>query len=110
MNPLFVLEHSFYQHFDVVGLCLGRNLASDQTLPGFLALVDDFHSILLVLGLTAESENVFRLSVRDFVDPEPFVGRTEQAREVLLNVLDVWRMTQAFSVKLHAKESVPTHH
>ena len=44
----------------------------------------------LVLGFTAESENVFRLSIRDFVDTEPFVGGTDKTRQVLLDVLDIW--------------------
>lgn len=57
----------FYLHLDVVGVGLGGNLARDQAVPSLLALVDDLHSVLLVLALAAEGKNVLRLSVGDLL-------------------------------------------
>lgn len=44
---------------------------------------------LLVLALAREGKLVLRLSVGDLVDTEPFVGSTEKARKVTLNILNV---------------------
>lgn len=44
----------------------------------------------LVLGFTAESKDVLRLAIRDFVDAEPFIGCADQTGQVLLNVLNVY--------------------
>lgn len=57
--------------------------------PSLMALVNNLHRILLALGLTRERENVLGLAVRDFVDPEPLVGRTDQSGEVSLHILDI---------------------
>lgn len=54
-----------------------------------MALVNNLHRILLALGLTREREDVLGLAVRDFVDPEPLVGRTDQSGEVSLHILDI---------------------
>ena len=64
-------------------------LASDQTLPSIAAFADDLLGVLLVLAFATERELVFGLAVWDLVDTEPFVGRSEKAREVTLNILDV---------------------
>lgn len=68
---------------------LSRSLASNETAPGFVALVDDLGGVLFVLGLTREGEGVLGLSVGDLVDAEPLVGRADETGEVPLNVLDV---------------------
>jgi hypothetical protein len=44
---------------------------------------------LLVLALAREGKLVLGLSVGDLVDTEPFVGSTEKARKVTLNILNV---------------------
>lgn len=54
-----------------------------------MALVNNLHRILLALGLTGKGENVLRLAVRDFVDPEPLVGGTDQTGEVSLHILNI---------------------
>jgi len=55
-------------HRQVIALGFGGGLASDQTAPGFVALVDDLCSVTLVFGFARESECVLGLSIRDFVD------------------------------------------
>lgn len=57
--------------------------------PSLMALVNNLHRILLALGLTGKGENVLRLAVRDFVDPEPLVGGTDQTGEVSLHILNI---------------------
>ena len=57
-------------HGQVVGSSLGGGLASDEATPGFMALVDDLGSILLVLCLAREGEGVLGLSIGDLVNPE----------------------------------------
>jgi hypothetical protein len=74
---------------DVVGGGLSRSFASDETAPGFVALVDDLGGVLLVLSLTREGEGVLGLSIGDLVDAEPLVGGTDETGEVPLDVLDV---------------------
>lgn len=79
-----------------------------------MAFVDNLSGVLLVLGLAREGKGVFGFAIRDFVDPisgkvgccqhifrvdmksmkfeclpEPFVGGTDQAREMPLNILDI---------------------
>lgn len=61
----------------------------DETLPSFVGFKNDVSSILLVLGFTTESKDVFGLSIRDFVDTEPFVSSTNETREMLLNIFNV---------------------
>ena len=62
-------------HGEVVGRSLGRGLASNETAPCFVALVDNFSGILLVLGFAREREGVFGLSIGNLVDPE---GQTDR--------------------------------
>jgi hypothetical protein len=52
--------------------------------------LDDAGSVFLVLSFTIESENVFRLAIRDFVDTEPFVGSTNETREVAFNIFNIY--------------------
>jgi hypothetical protein len=54
-----------------------------------VTLVDDLHGVLLGFSLSRESENVLRLSVGDLVDPEPFVGGSDETWEVSLDVFNV---------------------
>jgi len=54
-----------------------------------MSFKNDISSILLVLGFTAESENVLRLTIGDFVDAEPLIGSTNETRKVLLNIFDI---------------------
>lgn len=70
-------------HF--ASICLARN----ETLPRFVALVDDLRSILLVLCFSTESKLILGFTVRDFVDAEPFVGGTNKARKVTLDIFNV---------------------
>lgn len=74
---------------NVVGGGLSRSLASDETAPCFVALVDDLGCVLLVLRLTGECESVLGLSIGDLVDAEPLVGCADETGEVPLYVLDV---------------------
>lgn len=76
-------------HGQVVSVSVGGRLTMHELPPSFMALVNNLHRILLALGLARERENVLRLAVRDFVDPEPLVGGTDQPREVALDVLDI---------------------
>lgn len=55
-------------HRKLVGRRLGGSFAADEATPRFMALVNDFCSIFLVLGLARESELVLGLAIRDFVD------------------------------------------
>lgn len=64
-------------------------LASDQAIPRIAALADDLLGILLVLAFSTEGKLVLRLSIWDLVDAEPFVGGSEKAGEVALDVFDV---------------------
>jgi len=64
-------------------------LASDQTFPSITAFADDLLGVLLVLAFTTESELVFGLAIWNLVDTEPFVGRSEEARKMTLNIFDV---------------------
>jgi hypothetical protein len=43
----------------------------------------------LVLALASEGELVLGLAVGDLVDTEPLIGRTEETREVALDVLNI---------------------
>jgi len=54
-----------------------------------VTFMDNFCSILLVLGLSGESKSVLGLAVGNLVNPEPFVGGSDQAREVPFHVLYV---------------------
>ena len=88
-------------------------LAAHEPLPGLVTLVNDLGSVALsnrkggaensaarknseprsvthpVLGLSREGKLVLGLSIGDFVDPEPLVGRADKAREVPLDILNV---------------------
>lgn len=57
----------------------------------------------LVLGFTAKGKDIFGLAIRDLVDTEPFVRGTDQARKLLLNILDVCR-------DIHVRQSVSIDH
>jgi len=74
---------------EVVGGGTVGCLASDQTAPGLVALVDNFSGVLLVLRLPREGKGILGLSIRNLIDPEPLVGGADQAREVPLDVLNV---------------------
>lgn len=50
-----------------------------------------FHKHYLVLGFAAEGENVLRLAIRNLVDAEPLISGADQTRQVLLNILNVYR-------------------
>jgi hypothetical protein len=45
-------------HRDFVRSGLGRALTVDESLPSFVAFVNDFNSVLLSLGFTVESKDV----------------------------------------------------
>lgn len=46
------------------------SLAGDETAPGFVAFVDDFSRIFLVLGFTGESKRILGFAIRNLVDPK----------------------------------------
>jgi len=73
----------------VVLLSFAGDLTGHEPPPGFVALVDDLSSVLLVLGLAGEGELVLGLAIGDLVDPEPLIGSTDQARQVPLDILNV---------------------
>lgn len=75
-------------------------LASNQTLPSIAAFADNLLGILLVLALAAECELVLRLAIWDLVDTEPFVGSSEEARQMTFNVLDVIQLGSEWVVDL----------
>jgi hypothetical protein len=52
--------------------------ACDQSLPSITALSNDLQGVLFVLAFTTEGELVLWLSVRDLVDSEPLIRRSEQ--------------------------------
>lgn len=81
-----------YLHGKIVRLSLSRSLANNQAAPGLVAFVDDFSGILLILGLTRESKSVLGFSIRDLVDPEPFIGGTDKTRKMPLNILNVIKL------------------
>jgi len=62
---------------------------SAQTTPGFVALVDDFSRILLVLCFTREGKCVFGLAIGDLVDPEPLIRGPDEPWEVTFNIFNV---------------------
>lgn len=61
----------------------------DETAPGFVGLVDDFHGVLLVFSLAGEGELILRLAIGDLVDPEPFVGCPDETGQVTLDILNI---------------------
>jgi hypothetical protein len=64
-------------------------LPGDQPLPGITAFSDHLKRVFPVLALAAESELVLRLSIWNLVNAEPLVRRSEQARQVPLDIFDV---------------------
>jgi hypothetical protein len=81
--------------------------SSDETFPSFVAFLDDFKSILLVLTLSAKSEGILLLAIRDLplaihtqslhyggrrwylVDSPEFIRCTEKSREMSFDIFDV---------------------
>jgi hypothetical protein len=55
-------------HRKVVVRCLGGTFASDEAPPRFVAFMNDFRGVLLVLSLARESELVLGLAIGDLVD------------------------------------------
>lgn len=79
-----------YSHAQVVRVSLGGRLSSDNELPPCLvAFVHNLDCVLFGLGLSREGKDIFGLSIRDLVDPEPFVGRSDETGEVPLDILNV---------------------
>jgi len=64
----------------LVGRCLGGAFTICEATPRFVALVNDFCGVFLVLGLARESELILGLAVRNFVDTEPLVRGADEAR------------------------------
>ena len=54
---------------NIRGDITSRGVATDETAPSFVGLVDDLHGVLLVLSLAGEGELVLGLSIGDLVDP-----------------------------------------
>jgi hypothetical protein len=48
------------------------------------------HSRLFVLAFAREGKLVLRLSIRNLVDTEPFVGGSQEPREMAFDILDVY--------------------
>jgi len=61
-------------HGQIVAWRRRRAFARDQTPPGFMALMDDLHCILLVFGFSREGKGIFLLAIRDLVDPKKKKG------------------------------------
>ena len=57
-------------HGQIVGWSLGGSFARNQTAPGFMALMDDLQRVFLVFGFSGEGKGIFRLAIRDLVDPK----------------------------------------
>ena len=94
-------------HRKIVGGSLGWCLASDQATPGFMTLVDYFHSVLFVLCLARECKGVLRLAIGNLVDPavthkywhvangesiyipEPLISSANETRKMPFDILDV---------------------
>jgi len=54
-----------------------------------MAFMNNLHSVLLVLGFSGESKGILGLAVGDLVNPEPFVGSTDEAWKVSFNILNI---------------------
>jgi len=68
---------------------LGWALARYEPTPCLVTLVDDLSRILFVLRFTGKCKLVLGLAIRDLVDPEPLVRRTDETGEVVLDVLNI---------------------
>lgn len=68
-------------HGEIIGGGFGGGLASDQTTPRFVALVDNLHSVLLVFSLAREGEGVLGLSIGDFVNPIKSVNQIKSPKK-----------------------------
>lgn len=55
-----------------------------------ISLPESFYDRYLVLGFAAEGKDVFGLAIGDLIDTEPFVGSTDKAGQVLLDILDIY--------------------
>lgn len=73
----------------------------DQLVPSLSTLGNNLVGVLLVLALTGEGELVLWLSVRDFVDSEPFVGGSQQTWQVGLDILDVVQLSSQWVVDVN---------
>jgi len=74
---------------EIVRGSLCRTFSSDETTPGLVTLVNDLSRVLFVFGLARERKGVFGLAVGNLVDPEPFIGSSDQTRLMSLHVFDV---------------------
>jgi len=54
-----------------------------------MAFMDDLHGIFLVFGFSGEGKGIFLLAIGDLVDPEPFIGGSDKARQMSFDILDV---------------------
>lgn len=70
MNTVNLSTRTQNIHGQVVLLGLIRDFTGHEPSPGFVALVDNFGSVLLVLGLAGESELILWLTIGDLVNPE----------------------------------------
>jgi len=61
----------------------------NETAPGFMSLMDDLHSVLLVLSLAGEGELVLGLAVGDLVDPKPLVSSPDETGQVTFDIFDI---------------------
>lgn len=62
-----------------------------------MAFVDNFSRVFLVLGFSRERKRILRLSIGNFVDPEPLICRANQSGQMPLNILDI---VQAISERI----------
>ena len=74
-------------HGEVISSCLRRTLASDETAPGFVTLVNDLGSILPIFCFARESESVLGFAVGNLVNP--VMQRDQRRHQVSDNQLSV---------------------
>jgi hypothetical protein len=55
-------------HRKLVVRCLGGAFTIGEATPRFMALMNNFSGVFLVLGLAGESKLILGLAIRDFVD------------------------------------------
>jgi len=78
-----------------------RALALDEASPRFMAFMYNLGSVFLVFGLTRKGEGILRLSIGDFVNPEPLIGGAYQTRQVTFDILNVIEFGRKRIIDVH---------
>lgn len=57
-----------------------------------MTFMNDLGSVLLIFGLSRERKGILWFAVGNLVNPEPFVGGSDQPRQVSLDIFDVVKL------------------